>query len=533
MDVLTPELVFGLVGPLGSNIDAAQEALRVELMKVGYEAVVIHLTRDLKAMLHEFSSFEIDTYTQKINLMNDVVRYSGKQDFLARVAIASIVANRVKFNKPRELNAKNARIFQASKKAYIVRQLKRKQEADLLSKVYGKKFVQISIAVSEGDQFQSVLSIVGREAPELSQVKRESEARQLIIRDKDEAGSPFGQSLINVYHSADVFVGGNANEIGSQIGRFIEAFFGSNMISPTRDEFGSFLAKTASFRTLDLSRQVGAAIMSKFGDVITLGCNEVPKSQGGNYWCDDDYPQRDIERGVEPNKLETTRLIYDFVHALSKLDKMNFDPVEVLRDPALDHVLKDAFISDITEFGRITHAEMSALADAARLGRSTLGSTIYVTTFPCHNCAKHLIAAGVTRIVYIEPYAKSKAFELSGDALTVSRGDSDKVLVEHFIGIAPRRYREIFEKGKKRRDELNRVKKWQFDDPTPMIDNKTGTHTFLEFHALSGFKSGLSQVAAMFAARKVDAVKFGPKTAKTRTRAARPVGVRPTRNFRS
>jgi deoxycytidylate deaminase len=221
--------------------------------------------------------------------------------------------------------------------------------------------------------------------------------------------------------------------------------------------------------------------------VITMGCNEVPKPLGGNYWCDDEDPQRDIERGVEPNKLETTRVIHDFVHALSKLDGVDFVPSDVLKNSGLSEVLKNAFVSDITEYGRITHAEMSALTDAARLGRSTLGATIYVTTFPCHNCAKHLIAAGIRRIVYIEPYLKSKAFELSGDALSVDKTVQDRVLVEHFVGISPRRYGDIFDKPGKRRDDSNRVKHWHYDDPTPLVDNKAGTHTLLEAQTLVDF----------------------------------------------
>ena len=207
-------------------------------------------------------------------------------------------------------------------------------------------------------------------------------------------------------------------------------------------------------------------------------------------------PKRDIERGVEPNKLETTRLIHDFIHALSKLDELNFEPSDVLKNPKLSHVLKDAFISDITEYGRITHAEMSALSDAARLGRSTAGATIYVTTFPCHNCAKHLIAAGIRRIVYIEPYTKSKAFELSSDALSIDINCEKKVLVEHFVGISPRRYRDIFEKSKKRRDDQNRIKRWQFDAPTPMIEDKTGTHTMIEEQTLVGLDKLLEIVSA-------------------------------------
>lgn len=427
--------------------------------------------------------------------MNEIVRNSGKEDFLARVAIAIIASKRVALNLTRSLTHRQAQDFQSPKTAYVIRQLKRRQEVSTLAKVYGKKFIQISIAVSEAEQRQAVLSIIGRERPELSQQQREDEARKLINRDRDESGVDYGQGIINIHHSGDVFVAGNSNEISVQISRFIEAFFGSNLISPTKDEFGSQLAKTASLRTLDLSRQVGAAIISSQGDVITLGCNEVPRPLGGNYWCDDNEPQRDIERGVEPNKLETTRLIHDFVHALSKLNVLKQRPDEVLKHEELSHVLKDAFVSDITEFGRITHAEMSALADAARLGRATSGATIYVTTFPCHNCAKHLIAAGIKRIVYIEPYTKSKALELSGDALTVSKSDVSKVVIEHFVGISPRRYSDIFSKTRKRRDDENKIKRWQFDDPTPMVDDKTGTHTLIEAQVLVGFDKLMNSVS--------------------------------------
>ena len=241
--------------------------------------------------------------------------------------------------------------------------------------------------------------------------------------------------------------------------------------------------------------------MTPEGDVITMGCNEVPKPLGGNYWEDDENPQRDIDRGVEPNKLETTRLIHDFIHALSKVDGVDFDPSLIVKDPTLESILKDAFVSDITEFGRITHAEMTALSDAARLGRSTLGATIYVTTFPCHNCAKHLVAAGIKRIVCIEPYTKSKAFELSGDALSKCKTDSGKIVVEHFIGISPRRYGRIFEKPKKRRDSKNNVKTWHHDFPTPLVADKSVTHIQLELQALAGLDKALDKVKSILYTR--------------------------------
>ena len=85
----------------------------------------------------------------------------------------------------------------------------------------------------------------------------------------------------------------------------------------------------------------------------------------------------------------------------------------------LGAAIHDALISDITEYGRMTHAEMTAICDAARLGRALQGTTIYVTTFPCHNCAKHIVASGIDRVVYVEPYPKSKATSSHTDAISI------------------------------------------------------------------------------------------------------------------
>ncbi len=46
-----------------------------------------------------------------------------------------------------------------------------------------------------------------------------------------------------------------------------------------------------------------------------------------------------------------------------------------------------------------SHAEASAIANAARLGRATKGSTIVVTMFPCTACMALIINAGITKIV--------------------------------------------------------------------------------------------------------------------------------------
>lgn len=50
------------------------------------------------------------------------------------------------------------------------------------------------------------------------------------------------------------------------------------------------------------------------------------------------------------------------------------------------------------------HAEQNAISDAARRGVSLDGATIYITHFPCINCAKILAAAGIRRIKYHRDY---------------------------------------------------------------------------------------------------------------------------------
>ena len=103
---------------------------------------------------------------------------------------------------------------------------------------------------------------------------------------------------------------------------------------------------------------------------------------------------------------------------------------------------------DIGEFMRQVHAEMAALVDAAKRGVAVRGCEMYVTTFPCHNCAKHIIAAGIKKVVYLEPYAKSKVRELHEEEIALDPADlnsvSDKVLFLPFTGVAPRQYARVF-----------------------------------------------------------------------------------------
>lgn len=53
---------------------------------------------------------------------------------------------------------------------------------------------------------------------------------------------------------------------------------------------------------------------------------------------------------------------------------------------------------------RTVHAEMNALIQCAKEGISTNNTEIYVTHFPCINCTKALLQAGVKKITYKANY---------------------------------------------------------------------------------------------------------------------------------
>jgi dCMP deaminase len=62
------------------------------------------------------------------------------------------------------------------------------------------------------------------------------------------------------------------------------------------------------------------------------------------------------------------------------------------------------------------HAEQNALIQAAKLGLSVDGATLYVTYRPCVICAKLIINAGIRRIVYRYDYPDDFALELLNEA---------------------------------------------------------------------------------------------------------------------
>ena len=68
------------------------------------------------------------------------------------------------------------------------------------------------------------------------------------------------------------------------------------------------------------------------------------------------------------------------------------------------------------ELCRALHAEQNAIIQAATLGQSIEGATIYVTHQPCIICAKMIINAGISRIVVRSGYPDKMAEDMAREA---------------------------------------------------------------------------------------------------------------------
>lgn len=60
----------------------------------------------------------------------------------------------------------------------------------------------------------------------------------------------------------------------------------------------------------------------------------------------------------------------------------------------------------------VLHAEANAITKVAKSGNSSQSATLYVTASPCLECAKLIIQAGITRVVYKDEYRLTDGVDL-------------------------------------------------------------------------------------------------------------------------
>lgn len=477
----SPELVFGLVGPVGVDLDPVIEILIRELRAPGYKAKSIRLSNQLeKFFSSDYSKEPENERIKKLMAEGTKLREtSNRGDAVALLGIAEICRVREEDFSGR-----------TEKNAYILRSLKHPHEVQTLRQVYGKGFFLISAYSPREMRVSALADRISKSAYGNSKGAR-THAEEIVERDELEENKPLGQDVKDAFPLADLFVDArNRHALEAQITRFLQLLFGNVFHTPTRDEHGMYHARSAALRSADLNRQVGAAITRPEGDLVVVGCNDVPKAGGDLYWPGDKIDARDFHKGFDASADQRTQALGELIerfktNGLLSAGAAKENTAQLVKDLISGErkaVLKGASVMNLLEFGRSVHAEMAAIVSAARLGISVKGATLYCTTFPCHMCARHIVASGIKRVVYVEPYPKSKAKQLHQDSISVdpTTPSPDLVTFEPFEGVSPRQYQELFDSMDLRKDGDGRAIDWRMKDGKPKFLRFLNTYRDIE-----------------------------------------------------
>lgn len=448
-----PELFFGLVSPIGVDNTSIVHELRKGLLHLNYAVQEISLIGPVLALTGQ-SIPDVplnSSYAARMTAGNDFRRSLGRNDAVALGALAAIRSDRQdSADTPRRI-------------AYVLRSLKTPEEATLLRTIYGSNFFLIAAYAPRDGRAHTLAKRIADSVHDPHEDRYRGDAYDLINRDEREHGVPFGQNLSETFPLADVFVdASDSSQLRKDLQRFLDLVFQHPFKTPTRAESGMFQAFAAGLRSSSPARQVGAAITNDAGDVIAVGSNEVPKAFGGQYWADDPQDHRDHTRRTDSNRLMIRNILADIMERLNRLGWLStkyasmdaesrLSDAEAQLTKALTAHTEDppslrdrAYLFGLLEFLRAVHAEMAALMTAARLGTATKGCTLYATTFPCHECARHIVAAGIHRVEFIEPYPKSRVPELYDDSICLDSEEAGRVPFVAYRGVAPRSFVLLF-----------------------------------------------------------------------------------------
>lgn len=432
------EIVVGIVAPIGTGLDVAMVRLGEALHGYGYRTEEIRLS-DLLTLDKRTSGY----YERRMNAGDLICRDVGSADAVAGLAVSRM----------QELRGGDER---ERRVAWVLRSLKREEEVELLRRLFGARFVLLGVQAPEDDRRSNLLAALRDESPGAKDLS--SDVERLIARDHMDDTNKFGQRVRDTFALADFFMDMSLDS-GAQLTRFIELLFGEPFDTPMRDESSMFHAYAASLRSSDPGRQVGAVLATESGDILAIGTNEVPKSGGGEYWAGDEGDARDFRSGFDNNKREMRRVLAEVLDVLA--EEGHLDPrlgaltsSERLADvwASTGPALKATRIMSLVEFGRIVHAEMSALMQAARSNIDVRGTTLFTTAFPCHLCMRLVVAAGISRVVYVDPYPKSLALDMYSDSVSATRV-SGRVWVTPYSGVGWKIYPSVFGGRKRPRDE--------------------------------------------------------------------------------
>lgn len=271
-------------------------------------------------------------------------------------------------------------------------------------------------------------------------------------RDRGE-DTPYGQQVELCIDDADIMMKNDENysekgfrmmKMEEKVRNHIDVLSGNKLRIPEDDEFFMSLAYTASLNSRCFKRQVGAVIVDKEKNVLSVGYNENVQphqpcvNDPGD--CQRDIYKRgyfqklaDEKTAVCPKCRKTLNYSLEF-KCRNKLDEYS----------NCNYKLDEYFIPD-KALSRCTalHAEARALR-TLRGGELRKGSILYTTASPCLTCSVEIINVGIKKVVFSEAYTDTKAM----DFLKKEGVDTRK-----FEGVKTHAYFKVFSSWRREKEK--------------------------------------------------------------------------------
>lgn len=257
-------------------------------------------------------------------------------------------------------------------------------------------FYVIAVDCTEGDRWERVRARYDERKLGYSDFRKDDE------RDKNEEGVPYGQQVALCVDEADYLIRNDTDPmvttrtaikriLGEKLSDPIGLFKGE-LRPPTPQEAYMSTAYSAALMSQCIKRQVGAVIIDKRGAVVSIGYNENPSPLKPCYLQFGDCYREMIAENVMGT-------IKTCPFCTGQLDGLTYP----YHCPHCDRniyrqIVRDRAISRCTAL----HAEEKAIINAPPM--SLEGSTLYVTTFPCFNCAQKILDVGIQAVYYVESY---------------------------------------------------------------------------------------------------------------------------------
>jgi deoxycytidylate deaminase len=463
------ELVFAVVGHVGSGTSYVANLLQnvlqnSDLLGGAFEVYVLK-ARDEIAEWARTNSKELPAEGAKD--LDSVIALQDLGDEMRKAdhaAVARAIALRIREKRATSMGGPvptddELVMPDGKRRAYIVDSIRHPAEVHLLRSIYRNAFTLVGIVCHEDERLKRI---------RLKYTDAGTTDAMTFMRRDEKSPQKHGQRVSEAFYLSDAFldnsvprtVDNHANpawQVSEQLERLARILTHREIVRPTTAETAMVVAYGARARSACLSRQVGAALVDSQGNVVATGTNEVPRAGGGVYGQGHGSDESANEAYFD------SRCAYQedsYCHNTKTRDEIIEDLLQELPALAVNRQqsiakLRDSRIGALLEFSRAVHAEMDALLSSARTGAGTVGTSLFVTTFPCHYCARHIVAAGVHEVQYVEPYPKSRAFDLHSDSITrdAAKGIASdpahgKVVFKAFTGVAPRMYARAFEKDR-------------------------------------------------------------------------------------